>query len=248
MKSLKTNLLWVPSKESIQQSNIHSFISILNQKYSLSLVGYEDLYQFSINEKKLFWSELWDFVSIIGKKGCEICTDVNSFKNAKWFPEATLNYAENLLKIRSDQIAIKFNGEHQVYQTLTFCELYDQVSKIVQFFKKLGIQKNDRIAILANNAPQTVVCVLAASALGAISSLCSTDFGAAGIIERFAQIEPVLFIYFDSAIYNGKIFSQVEKAAAVVQNISSVQNVIRISHRNQTNIYSVIFCRIIRQQ
>lgn len=230
MKNLKTNLLWTPSCDRIKDSQIQSFINHLNQKLSLSIENYTQLYRFSIHDQTRFWSELWDFISIMGEKGGVVCTDFFSFKNARWFPEAKLNYAENSLKNRTDQFAIIFNVEYQIQKNITYNELYADVSKMVQFLKHIGIKKNDRIAILANNAPQTVICVLAISAIGAISSLCSTDFGVGGIIERFAQIEPALLIYFDFAIYNGKMFPQIEKISTVIAHLPSVQNILKIPY------------------
>lgn len=232
MKNLKTKLLWTPNEERRQNSQIQGFICHLNKKFSLSIETYDQLHKFSIQEKKIFWSELWDFVSIIGDKGFEICTDVTSFENSVWFPQAKLNYAENILKNCSDQIALLFNQEHRLYSKVTYAQLNADVSKMVQFFQEIGIKKNDTIALLANNAPQTVVCVLAASAIGAICSLCSTDFGIGGIIERFAQIEPVLFIYFDNAVYNGKTFSQVDKVRQIIPKIPSIQNILKINALN----------------
>ena len=114
-------------------------------------------------------------------------------QNTQWFTQAKLNYAENILKHRSHQIAMIFNGEYQIYNEVTFAHLYSDVSKMVQFFKSIGLKKSDRIALLANNAPQTVVCVLAASALGAVSSLCSTDFGQKILFKDF-QLNPLYFI------------------------------------------------------
>ena len=151
-------------------------------------------------------------------------------QNTQWFIQGRLNYAENILKHRSHQTAIIYNGEHQIYKEMTFAHLYSDVSKIVQFFKSIGLKKGDRLALLASNAPQTVVCVLAASALGAVSSLCSTDFGAENIVQRIFQIEPTLFIYFDNALYNGKEHSQMDKVRAIVPQLPSLKNIIKINY------------------
>lgn len=235
MKKLKTESLWTPNEENVNESNIKNFISTLNKNFSLTISNYDELYEFSIKSKEKFWSSVWDFTEIIGTKGKVICTNKNSFSNVKWFPESKLNYAENILTHHSNQKALIFNGEHQIHEELTFEQLYSHVSKMVQFLKKINFKKGDRAAILANNAPQTVVCVLAISALGGISSLCSTDFGAQGVIERFEQIEPVLFIYFDSSLYNGKTHSQIEKARIVLKSLPSIRNSIKINYFHNKN-------------
>jgi len=226
---------WIPNKDETENSNISRFINYLNRNFNIKLKNYDDLYLFSIEEKQNFWSSVWEFTQIIGDRGNPIILNEDSFESVSWFPSASLNYTENLLSNRSNDVAILFNNEHHNHKSLTYCDLYKQVSKTIQFFNDCQIKKGDRIALFVNNTPEAVVCVLAASAIGAISSLCSTDFGAQGVIDRFSQIEPQLLIYSEISRYNGKTHSQNQKIDEITEGIKSIRNIICLNS-NETQL------------
>ena len=122
--------LWTPSQASIDAANMTRFIAQVNQNHGLSIADYDALYQWSIGEKETFWSEIWDFCEIIGHKGERILIDGANIEAAQWFPDASLNFAENLLRRRDEAVAIYFRAEDQVETSLSYQELYDQVASV----------------------------------------------------------------------------------------------------------------------
>ena len=130
---------------------------------------------------------------------------------ANWFPESRLNYAENLLKIRSNKEAIVFQGEDRVTNRLTYSELYDAVSITAQALSATGVKKGDRVAAFMPNLPDTIIFMLAATSLGALWSSCSPDFGTQGVLDRFGQIKPKILIGVDGYFYNGKEIDTTKK-------------------------------------
>lgn len=222
---MEQKILWEPSVERVKQSNLKKFMDFVE---SLSRDNeYEDLYDWSIKNPDLFWSAVWDFTGIkSAQKGNTIVTDIDSFEKVKWFPDASLNYAENLLSRRDDDTAIIFRGENKILKKLTWNELYNKVSIVWQMMVGMGVQPGDRIALFVPNMPETVICVLAAASIGAVCSLCSCDFGAQGVVDRFGQIEPKLFIYSDKYLYNGKIIPNQEKVDEILSKLPTVQNVL----------------------
>jgi acetoacetyl-CoA synthetase len=217
--------LWQPSQAQIDNSNLLKLMS------SLELSNYEDLYQFSIQYPDLFWSKIWDFCSIIApQKGNIIIDNPYDIEKAHFFPEAQLNFAENLLRIRTESIAIEFFGENQIRQTFTYQELFQETAKLAAIFRRWKIQPGDRIAGFLPNLPQTIIAMLAATSIGAIWSSCSPDFGVSGVVDRFGQIQPKILLCADGYFYNGRRFDCVSKLPEILEKIPSIQQAIVIPY------------------
>src|SRR5690606_17095421 len=142
---------------------------------------------------------------------------------ASFFPDARLNFAENLLRKTGEEDAILFRGEDKVERRLSWDELRALVSRMQQLFKANGVKAGDRVAAMMPNMPETVAGMLAAASLGAIWSSCSPDFGVQGVLDRFGQIEPVIFIAPDGYWYGGKRFEVADKTAEVLKALPSVK-------------------------
>ncbi|ANL45510.1 acetoacetyl-CoA synthetase protein [Rhizobium phaseoli] len=211
--------LWVPSDEAVAKSPIHAFMERCNAEFGLSLSGVEDLHAWSVAEREKFWSTVWDFCGVKGKRGAEVLVDGDSMLGARFFPDATLNFAENLLPGRGDGDAILFRGEDKVEDRWSWDRLRRLVSKLQQAFKAQGIREGDRIAAMMPNMPETVAAMLAAASIGAIWSSCSPDFGEQGVLDRFGQIGPKLFIACDAYWYSGKLQDVGAKVAAVAKSL-----------------------------
>ncbi|WP_186644497.1 acetoacetate--CoA ligase [Fluviispira vulneris] len=240
LSSDEATCLWEPSKERFESSNLVRFIKYINNKYSLNLSNYEELYNWSIstntndNGCEKFWSSLWDFCQIKAEiKGESILQNADDFINAQWFSQARLNFAENLLRKKNNETALYFRAENIFSRNISFQELQIQVSKLQQFLVEIGITANDRIALFVPNSIEAVVFLLAAASLGAICSFCSPDFGVQGVIDRFGQIEPILFIYTDKCVYNGKVIDSQDKVSEIIKNLPSLKNIICISYFNE---------------
>lgn len=240
MKSiLQEQPLWQPSELAIKQANLTRFMQ------QLGFTSYDELYQFSIESNGEFWSSLWDFCDIIAPtKGHIFLENKEDIEKATFFPQAKLNFAENLLRFHGSGFAIDFYGEDKVRQTFTYDELYSEVAKIADTLKQWGVKPGDRIAGYLPNLPQTVIAMLAATSVGAVWSSCSPDFGVTGVLDRFGQIEPKVLFCADGYYYHGKTFNSVEKIPEILKGIPSIEKVVVTSYANiefspnYTNIFA----------
>ena len=221
--------LWQPSQELIDNANMTRFIAEVNRQYDRSFSDYDTLYQWSIDEKENFWSTLWDFCGVIGDKGKRVLIDGDDIEKAQWFPDATLNFAENLLRNKSGEIAIYFRAENQVEYSLSYRDLYAQVASVAQWLRDNGLEPGDRVAAYMPNMPETVVAMLAATSLGAIWTSTSPDFGEESVIDRFGQTEPRFLFCSDGYFYNGKTLDLAAKVKAITRALPSVEKVIQVN-------------------
>ena len=223
--------LWIPSDERKRQANITRFMAEVNARHHLKLDSYPDLYQWSVENIPDFWSAMWDFGGLIASQTHnKVVTDLSAFPGADWFPGARLNFAENLLRYRDDQLAFIFQGETQSSKRMTYAELYDSVARLSHSLKESGIGVGDRVVGYMPNLIETVIAMLAATSLGATWSSCATDIGPGAAIERLGQVEPKAMITADGYFYKGKTFDTLAHAAEVVRGIPSLQKVIVVSY------------------
>ena len=185
---------------------------------------YDALHEWSIREMGDFWELVWDFCGVVGDKGAApFFVAGDDMAQGRFFPQARLNFAENLLNGgagREGEIALRFRDEARIDsgedQTLTWAELRRRVARVQRALRAAGIGKGDRVAAVLPNMPASVILALASASLGAIFSSCSPDYGARGILDRFSQIAPKLLVVCDSCRYNGKRFAQAEKIREVL--------------------------------
>ncbi|HLO28510.1 MAG TPA: acetoacetate--CoA ligase [Anaerolineales bacterium] len=223
--------LWVPSEENKRNANITRFIDTINAQYKLNLTSYADLYQWSIDNIPDFWATMWDFGGIrASKQYDQVVEDLRKFPGAKWFPGASLNFAENLLRYRDGQLAFIFKGETQSARHMTYAELYDSVARFAHSLREAGVGIGDRVVGYMPNMIETAIAMLAAASLGAAWSSCATDIGPAAAIERLGQVEPKVLITADGYFYKGKVFETLEHAAEVVKGIPSLERVIVVPY------------------
>jgi acetoacetyl-CoA synthetase len=220
--------LWTPSQARVDASNMTRFIAQVNQNHDLSISDYDALYQWSLDQKETFWSEIWDFCEIIGDKGERILVGGENIESSQWFPDASLNFAENLLRKRNSEIAIYFRAEDQVEYTLTYKELYEQVASVAAWLKSKGLNPGDRVAAYLPNIPEAVVAMLAATSLGAVWTSTSPDFGEDSVIDRFGQTEPRFLFTVDGYFYNGKKHDINAKVKNICAQLPSVEQIIQI--------------------
>ncbi len=224
-------MLWSPSPQRVAQANLTRFMAFVNARRNKALATYGELYQWSIERPEQFWAEVWDFCGVISHAPARaVVEDFGQMPGARWFPGATLNFAENLLKRRDDQVAMVFNGEGQVRRQITYAELYDQVARLAKSFKAMGLGVGDRVAGFMPNMIETVVAMLAASSLGAVWSSCSPDFGFQGVMDRFGQIQPKVLVCADGYYYNGKSFDSLGRVALVQAQIKSIEQVLVVPY------------------
>lgn len=189
-------------------------------------LDYQSFWRWSVENPEAFWNAVWDFAGVIGDKGDVVLQDGDKMLDAKFFPKARLNYAENLLKRRDDAPAMIFRDEQGGERTISFAELYADVARWQNQFKKWGVRKGDRVAAYMPNMPETVIACIAAASLGAIWSSASPDFGVQGLIDRFGQIEPKVLITVDGYFYNGKTLDCLQKVREVVPHLRGLEHIV----------------------
>ena len=232
----KPKPLWKPTKKRVEHSNIKAFITHVNnkniqKKHWVKINSSHDLYDWSIQELAHFWSEIWTFCDIKAKrKGKKVLQASNKMPGAQWFPDARLNYAQNLLVRNDDHEALVFQGEDRVSNRLTYAQLQDAVSITAQALRLEGVRKGDRVAAFLPNLPDTIIFMLAATSIGAIWSSCSPDFGTQGVLDRFGQIEPKILIGVDGYFYNGKEIDTLAKLGEIAHSLKTVKKVIVVPY------------------
>ena len=224
-------LLWQPSEERIQRTNMYRFMGFINERYHKDFAEYAPLYQWSIDNISDFWASMWEFADIKASRPyTQVVDDIKKMPGARWFQGAELNFAENLLRYRDDRIALIFKGEDQDPIRMTYRELYDEVARVAAPLKAAGVQPGDRVAGFMPNMPQTIVAMLAATSLGATWSSCSPDFGIKGVLDRFGQIKPKVLFTADGYSFKGKKFDSLGRVADILKEIPSVEKVIVVPY------------------
>ena len=225
------NPLWKPSPEAVAASNLTAFMRFVHSRYCVSVDDYEDLHRWSIEHLEDFWTAIWDFSHIVAEvRGERALIDANRMPGACFFPDARLNFAQNLLKRRDDGAAIVFRGENKVKRSLSRQELYGEVSRFAQALRHAGVQSGDRVAAYLPNLPETIIAMLATSSIGAVWTSCSPDFGPQGVIDRFGQIEAKVFIACDGYFGSGKNISMLDAVREVVDRLPAIETVVIVSY------------------
>ena len=220
-----THPLWQPKHP--ENTQIWQFMQILGKKYNLSLPTYQALYEFSIQNPALFWPEVLAFFQINLATPPATCIKTGDHMvDSQWFPGASLNFAEMLLRRRDAHPALISVDESGMREVITYQELYDRVAACVGGLKKAGVKENDRVAGVMPNVALTIIAMLATTAIGAIWSSCSPDFGAEAIIDRLGQIEPKLVFICDGHTYQGKIHSAQSKIKAIQQSLPNLKQIV----------------------
>ncbi len=227
-------LLWKPSEDKIKNSNMFRFMGLINEKYNQNFTEYDPLYQWSIENIPDFWAAMWEFADIKASKPYDqVIDDVTKMPGAKWFSGARLNFAENLLRYRDDQVALIFKGEDHDSTTMTYSELYDEVARVAKSLKEAGVQTGDRVTAFMPNMPETIVAMLAATSLGATWSSCSPDFGIKGVLDRFGQIKPKVLFTANGYWFKGKSLDSIERISDILKQLPSLEKVVVVPYTEQ---------------
>ena len=220
-------ILWKPSKDQINSSQLEAFRLQVNSRFNLKIENYSELHSWSISNINDFWEAIWGFMAIkCSSNYNQVVDDENKMPGAKWFDGLLFNFAENLLRIKSDKAAIIFQSENADSKIISYNELYDEVEKVASTLRKMGIKNGDRIVGIMPNLAETVIAMLATTSIGAIWSSCSPDFGTQGILDRFTQINPKIIFASDGYFYKGKSFDSLNKLKDLLNHLPSVRKVI----------------------
>lgn len=224
-------LLWEPSEEKILRSNMKRFMEVVNERYNKNFSEYGQLYDWSVENISDFWAVMWDFAEIIASRSYDqVIDDPGKMPGAKWFSGAKLNFAENLLRYKDDQIALIFKGEMQPVRRLTYAQLYDEVARIAKSLREMGVVAGDRIVGFMPNMPESIIAMLAAASIGAFWSSCSPDFGIKGVLDRFGQIQPKVLFTANGYSFKGNSLDSLERIGHILKELPSVERVVVIPY------------------
>ena len=221
--------LWTPDPRRVAASQMIAFRDAANARQGLSLKTYRDLHAWSVSHRAEFWNLLWDFTEVVGEKGERLLIE-DKMPGARFFPDARLNFAENLLRRNDAEAAFVFRGEDKAARRMSWAELASLVSRLQQALVASGVGKGDRVAAMLPNLPEAIALMLAVASLGAVFSSCSPDFGERGVLDRFGQIEPKLFVACDGYWYAGKRIEIAAKLKTIVDGLPTVNRVVIVTY------------------
>ena len=224
--------LWQPSEKRVRESSLEEFIKFANLEPKKN---FKELWEWSVTKPEIFWSKFWDYSKIIGNKGKEIIRKDQVFNKTKFFPDSKINYSENILKKRTEDIAINFLSEKGFEENITWSSLYEKVCKFSSYLKSLDLKKGDRVAAYVPNKIESIISFLACAKIGVIWSSCSPDFGIQGVVDRFKQIEPKILITSDYYFYNGKRINILDKVNSILNQIPSLKKTIVFRYNKNEN-------------
>ena len=224
--------LWQPSEKRVRESSLEKFIKFVNFEPNKN---FKEFWKWSVTKPEIFWSKFWDYSEIIGNKGKEIIRKDRVFNKTKFFPDSKINYSENILKKRTEDIAINFLSEKGFEENITWSSLYEKVCKFSSYLKSLNLKKGDRVAAYVPNKIESIISFLACAKIGVIWSSCSPDFGIQGVVDRFKQIEPKILITSDYYFYNGKRINILDKVNSILNQIPSLKKTIVFRYNKNEN-------------
>jgi len=217
-------IVWEADAGRKQGSALWRFAEATRHEHGADPSDYPALLDWSIKEPNAFHEALWDFLSIVGDKGETAFVAGTSIRDAEFYPGARLNYAENLLTRRDDGVAIIAHRDDGTRREITWRGLYDRVSQVEQALRAEGVSEGDRVGAIVTHDIEAIIFYLATSAIGAIWSSCSPDFGQAGASDRLGQIDPKVLVAVPGYGYAGKAID----ISATVRAVAEATNVTRI--------------------
>lgn len=224
-------ILWTPGAERIERANVTAFLRWLRRERGLALGDYTALWRWSVEDLEAFWGALWDYFGVEASSPHARVLGRRAMPGAEWFPGARLNYAQNVLRReREGGIALLHASETRPLEALTWPQLAGQVRILATRLRALGVQPGDRVVAWMPNIPQTVVAMLATTAIGAIWACCSPDFGERGVLDRFAQLSPKVLFCIDGYRYGGKPFDRRAELERILAGLPTLRQTIYLPY------------------
>jgi acetoacetyl-CoA synthetase len=222
--------LWTPSPERAAGSLLAQFTAAAGARAGRTFASYDALHRWSTDCSGDFWSLVWEFCGVKGVRGERTLVDGDKMPGAQWFPDARLNFAENMLRRRGTGDALVFWGEDRIKRRLSWDELQALVSRLAQALRAEGVAKGDRVCGYLPNLPESIAAMLATSSIGAVWSSCSPDFGVQGVVDRFGQIEPKVMLCADGYLFAGKQVDSLTDARAIVERLPTLARVVVVPY------------------
>jgi len=229
--------LWIPPPERVESAIVTAFARALAQEHGIALPDFGALWRWSVANPEAFWAAFWTHAGVLGERGARVLVEGDRMPGARWFPDARLNFARNLLERKGagdTSDALVFWGEDKVQRTLSHADVHSGAARIAAALAAHGVGVGDRVAAYLPNMPETAIALLGVAARGAVWSSCSPDFGVQGVVDRFGQIAPRILFTVDGYWYNGKAIPILDKVAAIVERLPSVERVVVVPYLQQT--------------
>ncbi|MGH8727432.1 MAG: acetoacetate--CoA ligase [Burkholderiales bacterium] len=224
------NPLWRPKPEQIESANVTRFARRIQERHGMTFADHDALHRWSVAEPEKFWKEVWDFCGVQGDPGSRVLLDPEKMPGARFFPDATLNFAQNLLRKDGDGDALVFWGEDKVKRRISHKELRREVAGFAAALLELGVAPGDRVAAYMPNIPETIIAMLGAASIGATFTSASPDFGVQGVLDRFGQTQPKVLVATDSYYYNGKRIDVVAKLAEIAPKLPTLSRIVVVPY------------------
>ncbi|HEY6389397.1 MAG TPA: acetoacetate--CoA ligase [Candidatus Acidoferrum sp.] len=226
-------LLWTPSAAQVEGANLTRFAKWLARERGLEFGSYDDLWQWSVTELEEFWQAMWDYFGIQSSARHTRVLGKRTMPGAEWFPGARLNYAEHVLRNeRAGTDALLFMSETAPLIGVPWETFADQVRILATRLRELGVRPGDRVVAFMPNVPQTMIAMLATTAIGAIWACCSPDFGSSGVIDRIQQLSPRILFCVDGYRYGGKSFERKKELAEIIAALEGLEHVVYLPYLN----------------
>src|SRR5690349_18989563 len=230
-------VLWTPPADVLETSRMGRFLTWLRAERGVDAADYAELWQWSVTDLAGFWRAVWDYFDVIAHTEPTATLPDATMPGARWFPGATLNYAEHVLRMPGladdDPVVLAYSQTREPV-TLTARQLRDQVRRVAAGLRRLGVGAGDRVAAYAPNIPETYVLMLATTSLGAVFSSCAPEFGSRSVIDRWSQIEPKVLVAVDGYRYGDKAISRAAEVAAIREAIPSIEHLLTIGYLDPT--------------
>ncbi|WP_431904075.1 acetoacetate--CoA ligase [Micromonospora carbonacea] len=227
------DVLWTPPADVRERSRIGAYLRWLAEHRGLEFADYAALWEWSVTDLDGFWRSVWDHFGVVAHTGPTATLADRAMPGARWFPGATLNYAENVLRmpgLADDDPVVIAHGQTRAPQTLTAAELREQVRRVAAGLRRLGVGPGDRVAAYAPNIPETYVLLLATASLGAIFSSCAPEFGTRSVTDRWRQIEPTVLVAVDGYRYGDKPVDRRGEVAAIRAALPSLEHTVAVAY------------------
>ncbi|HTQ36441.1 MAG TPA: acetoacetate--CoA ligase, partial [Steroidobacteraceae bacterium] len=227
-------ILWQPPAERVAACELTNFARFVQHAAGRPVPdapeqAYRRLHAWSVRERAAFWNALWDYAGVIGERGAHVLSDGERMPGARWFADARLNFAENLLAGDGACIALIGRDESGTRRVLTRAALSQAVRAAAAGFAAAGIGAGDTVAGFLGNTPEAVVAMLAAAYLGAVWTATPPEFGASAVIERFVQTGAKLLVAAGSYRYGGRHFDCSDKLAQILRGMPGLQALVLVA-------------------
>ena len=227
--SVEREILWSPSENRSKNTMLAKYKSWLSSEHSLCFDNYQELWEWSVDDIEFFWETIWDFFDVKASKLYSKVLAKKEMPGTVWFPGSELNYVDQLLRqkeITPYKIAVVSQSETFGRVELTWTELYQQVASVADQFRKVGLERGDRVVAILPNSTTALIAFLATASLGGIWSLCAPDMGHVAVLDRFKQIKPKILIAQDGYIYGGKKIDRKEITYTIMENLPTLEQTI----------------------